>query len=83
VVQGVSCVVVVPPEFLRAVADRVLLVLDVMKFHYFSQLLVDSNCLLLILKMFGMQEVSTLVRIKHEKPDYKFVSEALLRERPV
>ncbi|EGU13198.1 hypothetical protein RTG_00359 [Rhodotorula toruloides ATCC 204091] len=44
----------------------------VMKFHYFSQLLVDSNCLLLILKMFGMQEVSTLVRIKHEKPDYNF-----------
>lgn len=44
-----------------------------MKFHYFSQLLVDSNCLLLILKMFGMQEVSTLVRIRHEKPDHKCV----------
>lgn len=43
-----------------------------MKFHYFSQLLVDSNCLLLILKMFGMQEVSTLVRIRHEKPDHKY-----------
>lgn len=45
-----------------------------MKFHYFSQLLVDSNCLLLILKMFGLQEVSTLVRIKHDKADYKCVS---------
>ncbi|GAA5980477.1 hypothetical protein JCM10908_001665 [Rhodotorula pacifica] len=44
----------------------------IMKFHYFSQLLVDSNCLLLILKMFGMQEVSTLVRIRHEKPDHNF-----------
>ncbi|GAA5892539.1 hypothetical protein JCM6882_005642 [Rhodosporidiobolus microsporus] len=44
----------------------------VMKFHYFSQLLVDSNCLLLILKMFGLQEVSTLVRIKHDRPDYNF-----------
>ncbi|GAA6035376.1 hypothetical protein JCM8097_008842 [Rhodosporidiobolus ruineniae] len=44
----------------------------VMKFHYFSQLLVDSNCLLLILKMFGLQEVSTLVRIKHDVPDRNF-----------
>ncbi|GAA6052338.1 hypothetical protein JCM3770_007259 [Rhodotorula araucariae] len=44
----------------------------VMKFHYFSQLLVDSNCLLLILKMFGMQEVSTLVRVKHDRPEHNF-----------
>ncbi|GAA5831311.1 hypothetical protein JCM3766R1_003007 [Sporobolomyces carnicolor] len=44
----------------------------VMKFHYFSQLLVDSNCLLLILKMFGLQEVSTLVRIKHDRPEHNF-----------
>ncbi|GAA5862850.1 hypothetical protein JCM8547_006570 [Rhodosporidiobolus lusitaniae] len=44
----------------------------VMKFHYFSQLLVDSNCLLLILKMFGLQEVSTLVRIKHDRAEYNF-----------
>lgn len=44
---------------------------DVMKFHYFSQLLVDSNCLLLILKMFGMQEVSTLVCVKHDRPEHR------------
>ncbi|GAA5872543.1 hypothetical protein JCM16303_004557 [Sporobolomyces ruberrimus] len=44
----------------------------VMKFHYFSQLLVDSNCLLLILKMFGLQEVSTLVRVKHDRPEHNF-----------
>ncbi|BGP12930.1 hypothetical protein JCM10213_004349 [Rhodosporidiobolus nylandii] len=44
----------------------------IMKFHYFSQLLVDSNCLLLILKMFGLQETSTLVRIKHDRADYNF-----------
>ncbi|GAA6005583.1 hypothetical protein JCM10207_005258 [Rhodosporidiobolus poonsookiae] len=44
----------------------------IMKFHYFSQLLVDSNCLLLILKMFGLQEVSTLVRVKHDRPDHNF-----------
>ncbi|GAA5955174.1 hypothetical protein JCM3765_003235 [Sporobolomyces pararoseus] len=44
----------------------------VMKFHYFSQLLVDSNCLLLILKMFGLQEVSTLVRVKHDRTEHNF-----------
>ncbi|KAL8286192.1 hypothetical protein RQP46_004680 [Phenoliferia psychrophenolica] len=44
----------------------------VMKFHYLSQLLVDSNCLLLILKMFGLQEVSTSVKTKNDRPDYSF-----------
>lgn len=44
-----------------------------MKFHYLSQLLVDSNCLLLILKMFGLQEVSTSVRTKNDRPDHKYV----------
>lgn len=44
---------------------------DVMKFHYLSQLLVDSNCLLLILKMFGLQEVSTSVKTKNDRPDQK------------
>lgn len=42
-----------------------------MKFHYLSQLLVDSNCLLLILKMFGLQEVSTSVKTKNDRPDYR------------
>lgn len=54
---------------------------DVMKFHYLSQLLVDSNCLLLILKMFGLQEVSTSVRTKNEVEDYKFVPPSLNRGR--
>ncbi|KAK4058163.1 Factor arrest protein 11 [Microbotryomycetes sp. JL221] len=44
----------------------------VMKFHYLSQLLVDSNCLLLILKMFGLQEVSTSVKTKHDRPEMNF-----------
>lgn len=44
-----------------------------MKFHYLSQLLVDSNCLLLILKMFGLQEVSTSVQTKNDRPDHKCV----------
>ncbi|EGF99548.1 uncharacterized protein MELLADRAFT_94239 [Melampsora larici-populina 98AG31] len=44
----------------------------VMKFHYLAQLLVDSNCLLLILKMFGLQEVATQVKTKNECEDYNF-----------
>ncbi|KAK4054759.1 Factor arrest protein 11 [Microbotryomycetes sp. JL201] len=44
----------------------------VMKFHYLSQLLVDSNCLLLILKMFGLQEVSTSVKTKHDRAEMNF-----------
>ncbi|KAI9620378.1 hypothetical protein KEM48_008201 [Puccinia striiformis f. sp. tritici PST-130] len=44
----------------------------VMKFHYLAQLLVDSNCLLLILKMFGLQEVAVQVKTKNECEDYNF-----------
>lgn len=39
---------------------------DAMKFQYLAQLLVDSNCLLLILKIFGLHEVSTQVKYRHE-----------------
>ena len=45
-----------------------------MKFHYFAQLLVDSNCLLLILKLFGLQEVSNQVRIRNEVEHLKYVA---------
>lgn len=50
-----------------------------MKFHYLSQLLVDSNCLLLILKMFGLQEVSTLVKTKNERASHKYVEPVAIR----
>ncbi|ORX48207.1 hypothetical protein DM01DRAFT_1309695 [Hesseltinella vesiculosa] len=36
----------------------------VLKFEYLSQLLVDSGCMLLILKIFGLQEVSALATTK-------------------
>jgi hypothetical protein len=49
-----------------------------MKFQYFAQLLVDSNCLLLILKIFGLQEVAVQVRLKHEVADYKWVLRSVL-----
>lgn len=47
--------------------------LDVMKFHHLGQHLLDTNCLLLILKMFGLQEVSASVVSKADSPDNKYV----------
>ena len=44
---------------------------DAMKFHHLGLLLLDSNCLLLLLKMFGLQEVSTAVISKADSPDNK------------
>ena len=44
-----------------------------MKYQYLAQLLVDSNCLLLILKMFGIQEATFQVRARHDVPVYKCV----------
>jgi hypothetical protein len=45
---------------------------DVMKFHHLGQLLLDTNCLLLILKMFGLQEVSASVVSKADSPENKY-----------
>ncbi|KAI0265108.1 hypothetical protein BC834DRAFT_924381 [Gloeopeniophorella convolvens] len=41
----------------------------VMKFHHLGQLLLDTNCLLLVMKMFGMQDVSTTVVSKADSLD--------------
>ena len=49
-----------------------LVVVDVMKFHHLGQLLLDTNCLLLVMKMFGMQDVSTTVVSKADSPDNKY-----------
>ncbi|KAA1466295.1 hypothetical protein DENSPDRAFT_831103 [Dentipellis sp. KUC8613] len=50
----------------------------VMKFHHLGQLLLDTNCLLLVMKMFGMQDVSTTVVSKAESPDNNFFRYCLL-----
>ncbi|KAI8100081.1 uncharacterized protein BX664DRAFT_33163 [Halteromyces radiatus] len=42
----------------------------VLKFEYLSQLLVDSGCMLLILKIFGLQEIGTLASIKTDADEY-------------
>ncbi|CDO71308.1 hypothetical protein BN946_scf184908.g65 [Trametes cinnabarina] len=44
----------------------------VMKFHHLGQLLLDTNCLLLILKIFGLQEVSATVVAKADIPERNF-----------
>ncbi|KXN87927.1 hypothetical protein AN958_07937 [Leucoagaricus sp. SymC.cos] len=44
----------------------------VMKFHHLGHHLLDTNCLLLILKMFGLQEISQLVVSKADSPENNF-----------
>lgn len=44
----------------------------IMKFNFLSQLLVDSNCLLLILKMFGLTEINNQVKVVNEIPNFNF-----------
>lgn len=46
-------------------------ILDVMKFHHLGQHLLDTNCLLLILKMFGLQEVSVSVASRADASENK------------
>ena len=48
--------------------------LDAMKFHHLGQILLDTNCLLLILKMLGLQEISQMVVSKADLPENKFVT---------
>ncbi|CAI2178129.1 10123_t:CDS:10 [Funneliformis geosporum] len=44
----------------------------ILKFEYVSQLLVESNCLLLILKMFGLQDVSLTIKSRNDVEDLNF-----------
>ncbi|KAF5363950.1 hypothetical protein D9756_000807 [Leucocoprinus leucothites] len=62
----------------KAVSAIILLVLKwfkvshAMKFHHVGHHLLDTNCLLLILKMFGLQEISQLVVSKADSPENNF-----------
>ncbi|KAF8665597.1 hypothetical protein AX16_000054 [Volvariella volvacea WC 439] len=62
----------------KAVSAILLLVLKwfkvshVMKFHHLGQHLLDTNCLLLILKMFGLQEVTQTVVSKADSLENNF-----------
>jgi hypothetical protein len=45
-----------------------------MKFHHLGQHLLDTNCLLLVMKMYGMQDVSMTVMARTESPNHKCAS---------
>lgn len=44
-----------------------------MKFHHLAHTLLESNCLLLSLRLLGLQEVSTYVVTKNELPERTYV----------
>lgn len=62
----------------KAVSAIILLLLKwfkashILKFHHLTQLLLDSNCLVLVLKIFGLQELSQMVQTKNEMPECSF-----------
>ncbi|KAI0068880.1 hypothetical protein BV25DRAFT_1925031 [Artomyces pyxidatus] len=68
----------------KAVSAIILLTLKwfkvshVMKFHHLGQHLLDTNCLLLVMKMFGMQDVTMTVVSKADSPDNNFFRFCLL-----
>ncbi|OBZ89007.1 Striatin-interacting protein 1 [Choanephora cucurbitarum] len=45
----------------------------VLKFEYLSQALVDSGCMLLILKLLGLQEIALLASKKTDDPSQSFI----------
>lgn len=45
-----------------------------MKFHYLAQLLVDLDCLLLMLRMLGLKEVAVQVQTQNKCEDHNWVS---------
>ncbi|KAJ7228927.1 hypothetical protein GGX14DRAFT_615927, partial [Mycena pura] len=69
----------------KAVSAILLLILKwfkvshIMKFHHVGQHLLDTNCLLLILKMFSLQDLSAIVVSKADSPDNNFFRYCLLK----
>ncbi|KAJ6627555.1 hypothetical protein B0H10DRAFT_2161191 [Mycena sp. CBHHK59/15] len=69
----------------KAVSAILLLVLKwfkvshIMKFHHLGQHLLDTNCLLLILKMFSLQDLAAIVVSKADSPDNNFFRYCMLR----
>ncbi|KAI9473695.1 MAG: hypothetical protein EXX96DRAFT_621330 [Benjaminiella poitrasii] len=65
--------------YLKAVSGLLLVLLKwtksshILKFEYVSQLLVDSGCLLIILKAIGLQELSDRVKMHTDVPHYSFL----------
>ncbi|KAL9092773.1 MAG: hypothetical protein Q9159_000671 [Coniocarpon cinnabarinum] len=47
-------------------------IMDILKFEYLTQLLLDSNYVQLVLKLFTHQELERAVNVKYEKPNLNF-----------
>ncbi|CAK9786148.1 N1221-domain-containing protein [Cutaneotrichosporon oleaginosum] len=62
----------------KAVSAIILLLLKwfkashILKFHHLTSLLLDSNCLVLVLKIFNLQETSQMVQSQNEVPGRAF-----------
>ncbi|GMK57278.1 hypothetical protein CspeluHIS016_0401120 [Cutaneotrichosporon spelunceum] len=62
----------------KAVSAIILLLLKwfkashILKFHHLTSLLLDSNCLVLVLKIFNLQEISQMVQSTNEMPGSAF-----------
>ncbi|KAJ7667734.1 hypothetical protein DFH06DRAFT_1322310 [Mycena polygramma] len=69
----------------KAVSAILLLILKwfkvshIMKFHHLGQHLLDTNCLLLILKMFSLQDLAAIVISKADSPDNNFFRYCMLK----
>ncbi|OZJ05813.1 hypothetical protein BZG36_00857 [Bifiguratus adelaidae] len=66
-------------EIMSKVISAILLLLmrwfkrsHVLKFEYFSQLLIDSGCLLLILKILGLQDINTSLTSSKDVEEWNF-----------
>lgn len=51
-----------------------LILVDILKFEYFTQLLLDSNYLPLVLKLFAHQEIDRVVDSKSDRDDMRYES---------
>ena len=66
-VQALSCVVSLFKSELQ------LTYLDVLKFEYLTQLLLDANYLPLILKLFAHQDIDVAVSQRNDRSDLEYV----------
>ena len=54
------------------------MLVDILKFEYFTQLLLDSNYLPLVLKLFAHQEIDKVVDSRTDRDDMRYVRRLLI-----
>lgn len=58
-------------KFIAHYFTNILTCIDVLKFEYFTQLLLDSNYLPLVLKLFAHQEIDKVVDSKTDRDEMR------------